>query len=26
VGSEAEETDSVPFEEKMQLLTAELVA
>ena len=24
VGSEAEETDGVPFEEKMQLLTAEL--
>jgi len=26
VGSEAEETDCVPFEEKMQLLTAELEA
>ncbi|PSR56987.1 DNA methyltransferase [Adhaeribacter arboris] len=26
VGSEAEETDGVPFEEKMQLLTAELIA
>jgi type I restriction enzyme M protein len=26
VGSEAEETDGVPFEEKMQLLTAELAA
>ena len=24
MGSEAEETDGVPFEEKMQLLTAEL--